>query len=98
VKMNTTRYDLRVNASGRALVVSSIPMWPGWRVRVNGTRVVPIIVNSAFIGFIVPPGTSDVRVSYVPMTFWIPAIASLLTSFFLLWKLVEPMRIELTTS
>lgn len=90
VKAATTRYDLRVNAGGRALVVSSIPMWPGWRVSVNGKRVVPITVNSAFIGFVVPPGTSDVRVSYFPMTFWIPAMASLIASSLLLLSLIAP--------
>ena len=86
VKAGTTRYDLRVEASGRALVVSSIPQWLGWRVTVNGKRAAPITVNAAFMGFIVPPGTSDVRVTYVPMTFWIPAIASLITSLILLWN------------
>lgn len=85
IRARTTRYDLRVQSSGHALVVSSIPFWPGWRVTANGHRVTPIVVNSAFMGFIVPPGTSDVVVRYFPLTFWIPAIASIATSLMLLF-------------
>ena len=85
VKARTTRYDLRVQSKGHALVVSSIPYWPGWRVSVNGSSVKPVSVNSAFMGFVVPPGKSSVVVRYLPMTFYVPAAASLIASLLLVW-------------
>ncbi|HEX6084293.1 MAG TPA: YfhO family protein, partial [Thermoanaerobaculia bacterium] len=54
-----------------SLVVSSIPMWPGWKVERNGVKIEPIRVNGAFLGFAVPPGTSYVRVYYSPWTWWV---------------------------
>jgi len=86
LRSSTTRYDLRVDSKGRALIASSIPFWPGWRVTINGKRATPIVVNSAFTGFVVPPGSSQVRVDYRPMKFWLAAVASLVTSIALLWK------------
>jgi uncharacterized membrane protein YfhO len=45
-------------------------MWPGWRVTRDGTRLVPLRVDDAFLGFRVPPGRAKIRVRYVPMSFW----------------------------
>jgi hypothetical protein len=50
------------------------------------------VVNTAFTGFIVPAGTSSVRVSYVPMTFWIPEVASLITTVLLIAATIRDMR------
>jgi hypothetical protein len=70
VSATPTDYRLRVNAPRWSLVVSSIPWWPGWKVERNGTLIEPIRVNAAFLGFAVPPGTSNVRVWYSPLSFW----------------------------
>ena len=69
VRSTPTDYHLRVSAPRWTLVVSSIPWWPGWKVERNGTRVKPMRVNGAFLGFAVPPGELDVRVWYDPWTF-----------------------------
>ena len=84
VKARTTRYDLRIQSSGRSLVRSSIPLWPGWRVTVNGKSVTPLRANGAFIAFPVPAGASSVIVRYLPLPFWIAAVVSLLTIIALL--------------
>lgn len=63
-------FRMSVAAPRYTFVVSSIPWWPGWKIRRNGRPVTPIRVNGAFLGFVVPPGQSDVRVWYSPMTFW----------------------------
>lgn len=64
-------YRLRIDAPRRgSLIVSSIPWWPGWKVKVNGRRVEPIRVNAVFLGFAAPAGTSDVRVYYSPLSWW----------------------------
>jgi hypothetical protein len=74
-----TDYRLQANAAQRALVVSSIPMWPGWKVAINGKRVKPIEVNGAFLGFALPPGAADVRVWYAPISFWVGVWVALAT-------------------
>ncbi|HEV7242846.1 MAG TPA: YfhO family protein [Thermoanaerobaculia bacterium] len=65
-----TSYRMHVSAPRWSLVVSSIPLWPGWKVVRNGETVQPIRVNGAFLGFAVPPGETDVHVHYSPWTWW----------------------------
>ena len=63
--------DLHVTAEseGRAFVATSIPDWPGWEAR-SGDETFPLVrVNHAFVGFWVPPGRHDVRLSYRPDSF-----------------------------
>lgn len=64
------RYELQTDAPRQTLVVSSIVYWPGWRVTWGGRRLQPMLVNGAFLGFIVPAGHGVVRVRYVPLSFW----------------------------
>ena len=71
-------YAMRVVAPRYTLVVSSIPYWPGWRVEQNGKRALARPVNGAFLGFTVPPGTTDVRVYYRPAVFYGASVVSLL--------------------
>lgn len=73
-----TDYRVHANAPRWSLVVSSIPWWPGWKVVRNGESVKPIRVNGAFLGFAVPPGTSDARVQYSPTTWWLGLVLSAL--------------------
>lgn len=67
-------YTLRIAAPRTTLIVSSIPNWPGWRVRFP-----KVDVNGPFLGFIVPAGTHEVSVAYRPASFYGPAAISLLT-------------------
>ncbi|HEV8658960.1 MAG TPA: YfhO family protein [Thermoanaerobaculia bacterium] len=84
--------DFRMNiaAPRYSFVVSSIPWWPGWKVERNGRAINPIRVNGAFLGFAVPPGRADVRVSYSPMTFlggvWLSAATILALAVFPVWR------------
>jgi hypothetical protein len=70
VSASPTDYRLRVHAPRWSLVASSIPWWPGWIAEVNGEQLQRIRVNAVFLGFAVPPGDHDVRVRYVPVSFW----------------------------
>ncbi len=63
-------FRMHVAAPRYSFIVSSIPWWPGWKIERNGKTVNPIRVNGTFLGFAVPPGQSDVRVWYSPITFW----------------------------
>ena len=74
-----TDYQMRVEAPRWSLIVSSIPWWPGWKVERNGVEVKPIRVNAVFLGYAVPPGTTDVRVYYDPPSFWWSAYIALAT-------------------
>ena len=74
-----TDFRMRVHAPRYTLVVSSQPFWPGWRIERNGHPVDPLPVNGAFLGFTVPPGEWDVRVHYLPMTFYVGLATSLIT-------------------
>jgi uncharacterized membrane protein YfhO len=79
VEASDTSYRLRVDAPRYSLVTGSVAWWPGWRVIANGRALAPIRVNDAFLGFIVPPGVSDVRVEYAPRSFRLGVIVALLT-------------------
>jgi uncharacterized membrane protein YfhO len=74
-----TDYRMRVDAPRHVLVVSSIPFWPGWKVQANGKWVEPLLVNGAFLGFTVRPGSTDVRVLYDPVSWKLGVGISLLT-------------------
>ncbi|HEY0590436.1 MAG TPA: YfhO family protein, partial [Thermoanaerobaculia bacterium] len=93
-----TDYRLRVDAPRWSLIASSIPWWRGWTVTRNGKRVEPIRVNGAFLGFAVPPGTTDVRVRYEPWTFRAGAGIALVTLVGLIAGLARARRGSGTTS
>jgi hypothetical protein len=57
-----------------ALIATSLTAWPGWRAQ-SGGRDLPLIdVDHAFVGFVVPPGRSLVRLHYRPPS-WPIALA-----------------------
>ncbi len=70
IRAHGTDFRMRVTAPRYTIIVSSIPWWPGWKVVRNGRRIEPLRVNGTFMAFAVPPGTTDVRVWYSPVTFW----------------------------
>lgn len=84
VRTGNAGYRVAVAAPRWTLVVSSIPWWPGWKVERNGQRIEPIRVNGLFLGFAVPPGTSNVRVWYAPWTYWAGVWIALGTALLLL--------------
>jgi hypothetical protein len=79
IEASGSDYLLLTHAPRWSLVVSSIPMWPGWKVERDGKRVEPIRVNGVFLGFAVPPGISHVRVWYSPWTYWLGVWLALAT-------------------
>jgi hypothetical protein len=63
--------DLLIEAHvrDRALVATSVPDWPGWRVRSGNANVPLTIVDHAFVGFWLDPGKHVVRLHYRPGSF-----------------------------
>jgi hypothetical protein len=92
VEASPTAYRVQTTAPRWSLIVSSIPSWPGWKIVRNGKRIEPIRVNGAFLGFAVPPGTSDVRVYYSPWTWWVGVALSVIgiCALAVLWKTYPP--------
>ena len=76
---SATDYRMHVSAPRWTVIVSSIPYWPGWHVSTATRSLEALQVNGAFLGFTVPPGESDVRVHFVPLSFYLGLAASLLT-------------------
>lgn len=73
-------YRMTVQAPRWSLVVSSLPSWPGWKIETDrGRSIRPEEVNGVFLGFVVPPGTTGIRVFYDPPSFKAGLAISLLT-------------------
>ncbi|HEV7572402.1 MAG TPA: YfhO family protein [Thermoanaerobaculia bacterium] len=72
-------FAMHVTAPRYTLIASSIPSWPGWHIRSDGRNVTPLRINGAFLGFLLPPGSHEVRVCYAPWSFRIGVAVSLLT-------------------
>ncbi|HEX6203805.1 MAG TPA: YfhO family protein [Thermoanaerobaculia bacterium] len=62
------RIRARVVAPAAALVASSQPAIPGWRVEVDGRRVEPLSIHGAFLGVAVPAGEHRVEMVYAPVS------------------------------
>ncbi|MGZ7032803.1 MAG: hypothetical protein ACXVIJ_12630, partial [Thermoanaerobaculia bacterium] len=73
------RYQLRVIATRPSLIVSSIALYPGWRIRAGDRSLDPVAVNGPFLGFVVPAGESVVTVRYAPMSFLLGLAVALVT-------------------
>jgi len=90
VEAGDTAFRLRIRSQRHALIVSSQPWWPGWRVSLNGRKIVPQLVNGAFFGFTIPPGDWDVRVDYFPASFYGGLAGAIVTALLLLlWPIAR---------
>ena len=102
VKVKQVRGDefrLDIDAPRWTLIVGSQPYWQGWKIRRNGNeRLSMIEVNGAFMGFLVPPGKSTVRVYYFPLSFYVGLAISLFTILILVIAPVFQRFFRRTTS
>ncbi|HVT46047.1 MAG TPA: YfhO family protein [Thermoanaerobaculia bacterium] len=73
-------YAMTVEAPRWSLIASSIPNRPGWKIRRNGgEKLVVTEVNAMFVGFIVPPGSSHIRVLYQPNFYYTGCAIAIVT-------------------
>jgi len=70
IRAGSNRFDLETDSAIGGTVVSSVSYVPGWQVEIGGRQSPAIEVQSAFLGFQVPPGRHDVRLVYRPAS-WI---------------------------
>jgi len=66
IRAGSNRFDLETESATGGVVVSSVTFVPGWRVEMDGRRSPAFEVDSAFLGFRVPPGRHAVRLVYRP--------------------------------
>jgi hypothetical protein len=57
---------LEIEASGKSVVATSLPRWPGWKAKLDGERIPTFSFDRAFVGFSVPPGRHAVVLEYFP--------------------------------
>ncbi len=74
------RLDLSVDAQSEAVVGTSIPRWPGWRLEIDGKPARLFRYNHAFLGFEVPAGRRRVVLRYLPTGFVAGAAISVATA------------------
>jgi len=67
IRAGSNRFDLATESATGGVVVSSVTYVPGWQVEMDGGRSPAFEVNSAFIGFQVPPGRHAVHLLYQPV-------------------------------
>ena len=63
------RLGLSIDASGPALVGTSIPAWRGWRLTLDGRNAPLTGFDHAFVGFEVPAGRHEAVLRYLPASF-----------------------------
>jgi hypothetical protein len=83
------RLVLSVDARSEAIVGTSIPRWPGWKLEIDERRAPLFSYNRAFLGFEVPAGARRAVLTYLPDGFvWgapisgVTAVACLIAHFF----------------
>jgi hypothetical protein len=70
------RLELSVDAESTAVIGTSIPKWPGWKLEIGGKSAPLLGYNRAFLGFEAPAGRSRVVLRYLPDGFlWGAAIS-----------------------
>jgi hypothetical protein len=86
------RLVLAVDARSKAIVGTSIPRWPGWRVEIDGRAARLFPYNHAFLGFEVPAGHSRVELRYLPTGFLAGAAISLTTALVCLFAVIATRK------
>jgi hypothetical protein len=79
---------IAVAARESAVVATSVPRWPGWRLSLDGRPWPTLNYNRAFLGFRAPPGRHTAVLKYWPEGFqeglWISAGTLVLAVFLIL--------------
>jgi hypothetical protein len=87
-------FTMTVVSPHGALIESSEPLGPGRLVYVRGRRVKLHHIENTFIGFQVPPGESDVRIVYRPISFYASCVFALIGAITLgLWR--KPVKLAI---
>jgi hypothetical protein len=72
------KVSLLLPAAGEKLLATSLPFPAGWTATAQGRALRRVVVNTAYMGAVVPPGVSRVDLAFVPPGFRIGAALSVL--------------------
>jgi hypothetical protein len=70
--------DLLLPAAGEKLLATSLPFPAGWTAAAEGRPLRRVLVNTAYLGVVVPPGVARVDLAFVPPGFRLGAVLSVL--------------------
>lgn len=77
-------YTLDVDATKETIVMSSVGWSRWWRAGVPAR-----IVDGTFLSFTIPPGHSTIHIRYVPISFYLASLTSLLTALILVCLMIR---------
>lgn len=89
LQSSETSYRVQMQNSTPSLLATAIPWFPGWRAESNGQSLPLRVVNHAFLGIVVPPGTHEIAMSFHLPYLGLGALASLIglaAAVFGLWR------------
>lgn len=72
--------SLALPPAGEKLLATSLPFPAGWTASAAGRALRRITVNSAYLGLVVPPGVSEVDLSFAPPGFGLGMVLSALAA------------------
>jgi hypothetical protein len=72
------RIELSVALNRPGFLVTSEPLYPGWKATVNGAPQPLLMTNSAFRGLALPPGTTRITMEYRPASLAFSFVLSVL--------------------
>jgi uncharacterized membrane protein YfhO len=76
--------SLLLPAAGEKLLAASLPFPADWTATARGRGLRRVVVNSAYLGVVVPPGVARVDFAFEPAGFRLGAALSVLTALCLL--------------
>ncbi|HVT03698.1 MAG TPA: YfhO family protein [Thermoanaerobaculia bacterium] len=92
IRSSAREHALRIKAPRWTFIASSQPQWPGWRIYRGDEEIKTIEMNGLFIGFLAPPGDSEMRMVYHPRSFYMGLYTSLSCAAVLLFLLFRDNR------
>lgn len=78
VEQSDGRYRIATTSSAPSLLVLSETAFPGWQVSIDGVGAEPLLAYTALQAVCVPVGAHEVVWQFVPRTFFVGAIVTLL--------------------
>ncbi|HXO26840.1 MAG TPA: YfhO family protein, partial [Thermoanaerobaculia bacterium] len=70
--------SLLLPADGEKLLATSLPLPAGWTAAAEGRALRRVLVNTAYLGVVVPAGVARVDLAFVPPGFRLGAVLSVL--------------------
>jgi hypothetical protein len=80
LEYDDNRIVLQAHTGGRAMLVTSEPLYPGWTATINGKAASIVPANVAFRGIPLDAGENQIVMQYKPQNVFIAAVISLLAS------------------